>query len=90
MSHVEFISYDGEYPNLCGGTLILKIDGEEVTFPEYCMSSSGSVWFDEEWDEHIEEGPWYVDVPEEYTHLRKEIHEVVNDNVPYGCCGGCI
>ena len=29
---VEFVSYTGEYPNLCRGVLTLCIDGEEVRF----------------------------------------------------------
>ena len=28
-NHVKFVSYDGEYPCLCSGTLILNIDGED-------------------------------------------------------------
>ena len=30
--HIEFISYSGHYPNLCGGVLILKIDGANYKF----------------------------------------------------------
>lgn len=30
--HVEFVSYTGKYPNLCNGTLTLRIDGKEVRF----------------------------------------------------------
>ena len=41
-SRVKFISYTGEYPNLCSGVLTLEID------------------------------------------------EVFNENVEWGCCGGCI
>ena len=29
---VEFVSYTGEFPNLCRGVLTLRIDGEEVRF----------------------------------------------------------
>ena len=29
---IEFISYDGKYPNLCRGVLIVKINGKEVKF----------------------------------------------------------
>ena len=32
MEHVKFVSYDGEYPNLCTGTLVLNIDGTDYSF----------------------------------------------------------
>lgn len=87
---VEFVSYDGSFPNLCSGTLVLLIDGEMVRFPKYCMYSGGSVWFDDKLEEHISHGKWSVEVPEKYAHIKNEIEECVNDNVPYGCCGGCV
>lgn len=31
---VEFVSYDGAYPNLCSGTLVLDIGGECHVFKE--------------------------------------------------------
>lgn len=31
-NHVKFISYDGKYPCLCMGTLILEIDGTKYSF----------------------------------------------------------
>lgn len=31
-NHVKFISYDGKYPNLCRGVLILNIDGKNYSF----------------------------------------------------------
>ena len=39
---LKFISYDGEYPNLCSGTLILNLNGKDVVFPNYCLSSGGN------------------------------------------------
>lgn len=33
---VEFVSYTGKYPNLCSGTLTLRIDGKEVVFGNNC------------------------------------------------------
>lgn len=85
---VKFISYDGSYPCLCFGTLTLEIDG--VTRTDFNLHSGGSVWFDGEYNEHVESGSWYVDVPEDLQHLKREIEEVVNNNVPLGCCGGCV
>lgn len=32
MKNIKFISYNGEYPNLCSGKLVVKIDGKEVSF----------------------------------------------------------
>lgn len=90
MSKVEFVSYDGKWPNLCRGKLVLSIDGVTVEFPDYCMNSGGSVWLDEEWMEQVDCGPWSVDVPEKYAHLRGEIEFCVNAHVPHGCCGGCV
>lgn len=38
---VEFVSYDGSYPNLCTGKTILKINGETVILPPYSLTSGG-------------------------------------------------
>lgn len=38
-------------------------------------------------------GEWNIDIselPEQFQKYAAEIDEVFNDNVPYGCCGGCI
>jgi hypothetical protein len=87
---VEFISYDGAYPNLCSGQLILKIDGVIVQFPNYCMRSGGSVSFTSDRREVVTRGEWIVEVPNKYERYKNEINQVVNDNVEYGCCGGCV
>lgn len=87
---VKFVSYDGEYPCLCMGKLVLNIDGSDVQFPSYCLSSGGSCGFDDDWNDWISKGDWSVNVPEEYKDLKDEITKVVNDNIPNGCCGGCL
>ena len=89
---LEFVSYNGKYPNLCSGVLILSLDGRRVQFPDYCLESGGSVWFDDGWEEHIETGEWKIskypkDFPED---LRQSAVDLVNKNIPYGCCGGCV
>ena len=88
----EFVSYDGDYPNLCSGTLVFKVDGKEYSF-DHILESGGSVEFDENWNEHVSYGPWSIreyNLPDELKGFRKEITELVNDNVSFGCCGGCI
>ena len=86
---VEFVSYDGEYPNLCRGVLIIKIDSV-IHKLDNCLLSGGNIWFDDDWRDHTEYGEWSVNVPDELNKYRNQITDVVNENVPQGCCGGCI
>ena len=90
MSAVEFVSYDGKYPCACSGILTLRINGDIVEFPKYCMHSGGSVSFDKNWEPTVEKGPWTVDIPDGYEGYAEAITDCVNANVPQGCCGGCI
>lgn len=85
---VKFISYDGAFPNLCGGELVLEIDGVRRNDFELC--SGGRVWFGDNWEDHVESGPWTVCVPKDLEGLKEEITRVVNENIPWGCCGGCV
>lgn len=88
---VEFISYDGEWPNLCRGTLVIKVDEKTYSFSN-AMISGGRIMSDEDWDMWAEEGDWEIDLEEhpELEPYKEEITRVVNENVPQGCCGGCI
>lgn len=94
MRNIEFMSYDGEWPNLCSGELILLIEGEKVSFGE-CLSSGGSISHNEEWEFTVTSGDWGVNFDAvQYLNLTDEektlIRDLVNENVPQGCCGGCI
>lgn len=85
---VQLVSYDGHFPNLCSGTLVLCIDGEKVTFPKYCLTSGGCAYIDEYGDENVTSGFWKVEVPSKYKDYREEIERIVNKYIPHGCCGG--
>lgn len=92
---VKFISYTGKYPNLCNGILTLEIDGKEVRFGgglSYASFwySGGGLLPDRK---GTYEGEWIIDVdqiPAIYRKYAREIDEVFNENVEWGCCGGCI
>ena len=100
-SHVKFISYTGKFPVLCAGVLTLEIDGDLVTFgyshskevnpqyPPFWRSGGATNYiFDD-----IFTKEWIIDVsalPEKYRKYAVEIDEAFNQNVEYGCCGGCI
>jgi len=86
------IEYDGAYPNLCAGTLVVHIDGEPWKFPDYCMSPGGSVSFSADWDETVTQGPWSISewpllFPEE---LKAAVVDKINEVVEWGNCGGCV
>lgn len=97
---VEFISYSGEYPRRCQGTLILKIDGKEVSFGddiddlyEPFWSSGGEIGDEKGGGYHIYRRPWNVHkekLPKEYQEMSEEIASVMNKHMRWGCCGGCL
>jgi len=91
MANIE-IKYDGKWPCLCMGTLIVIIDDVTYNFGDYCLSSGGSVSFDSEWNEEITSGEWDVNTwPVNFPeHLKKEVLEEINNSIPQGCCGGCV
>ncbi len=101
--NVKFVSYTGDFPNLCSGVLTLEIDGNPVSFghpflkpkPDYqaFWHSGGSCVFDSNGCEHVERGPWKIfkeELPVQYQKYAERIAELFNKNVPHGCCGGCI
>lgn len=99
-NNVKFIDYTGEWPNLCSGILILEINGKIYKFgynQEYpsFWSSGGSCGFNDRinWESYVTSGEWEIDVddlPEELKKYAPEIDRVFNDNVKWGCCGGCL
>lgn len=87
-AHIEFVKiYEKEWA-LCGSTVVLKINDQEIEFHRI-LSSGGSVsWGDED---EINIGPWCVgNLPEYLKKYEEEITKIINKNVDWGCCGGCI
>lgn len=85
------IEYDGEFPNLCSGTLVVTIDGKRWNFPDFCMVSGGGVsWGGEE--DVVDKGPWSINNwPRGFPEDQKTaVLDKINEVVPWGCCGGCI
>ena len=104
--HVKFVSYTGRWPNLCRGVLTLVIDGEICKFGHESGDFDFEKWkykdgnFDAFWESGGEarysgttQYPWKVYQKKLPEHLEKyalEIDRVFNDNVHFGCCGGCL
>lgn len=85
---IEFVELCEKPWALCGSNVVLKINGKEIEFHRI-LSSGGHYEYGE--DEYTTVGPWHVgDLPEYLEKYEKEITEVINKNVEWGCCGGCI
>ena len=90
---IEFVKYDGDYPNLCSGNLIITVNCLRYMIKKYSLISGGSVWFDDNWSEHVEHGLWTIRedaLPDELKIHKEKIEKVINENIPKGCCGGCV
>jgi hypothetical protein len=91
---LEFVSYNGGYPNLCAGELVLRLEKTHFTFESHALASGGSVSFDDDWSEIVTDGPWVYqadELPEGFPpELRWEIEFLANQHIPHGCCGGCV
>ena len=91
----ESVSYDGEYPILCDGTLKVILDnGEELEISSPC-ASGGGICRSEDWDMWPEEGEWKIGYGLKNNKIltkedKQKVVDWFNENVPHGCCGGCI
>lgn len=96
MPKFEFVSYSGKYPTLCSGILKFRADGKLYTIGKnqyFWLESGGRVSFDDGYRAEVTHGPWSISekyLPKELRPYRKQIEEIINQNIPEGCCGGCI
>ena len=84
---ITFHSYDGEYPNLCEGTLKLQVE-DEIREYDHLLMSRG--YFTPEGE--LVRMPWDIDKEELEKDIRVHadyIRDLVNKNLDWGCCGGC-
>lgn len=95
MKDIKFVSYDGDSPNLCSGTLVVSINGEMIS-GDHVLQSGGSCYFTNDYqDANVESGLWSITsdwLPLKYRteDIISTITELVNENVRHGCCGGCL
>ena len=86
------IEYNGSYPNLCSGTLVVTIGKKCWEFPPFCLSSGGYASFTDEGDGYVVPGPWSVEEwPDGFPVKHKmQVEHAINAKIPHGCCGGCL
>lgn len=89
------IQYDGEYPSLCMGHLIVWINGKKWDFGNYVLESGGHLTYEDgrvvkgEWSipDNCWDNCWPEGFPEKY---KKQVLSKINQEIPHGCCGGCL
>lgn len=83
------IEYNGKYPNRCSGHLIVWLDDEKYDFGKYCLNSGGYCNYH---SGEIKNGPWTVEEwPDNFPEIYKlHVEKTINEEIPWGCCGGCI
>jgi hypothetical protein len=81
---IEIVSYDGKFPHLCGGELVLAVDGIDYTFSRFALMSGGFERTKGPWS--VEDGYWPDGFPEE---AKAESLRLINAKIEHGCCGGC-
>lgn len=88
------IEYDGEWPCLCMGHLIVWVDDIKWDFGSYVLRSGGSIESDDDWNMWATEGEWYIDkdaFPEGFPmKFYDDVMDEINSHIMHGCCGGCI
>lgn len=56
--------------------------------------SGGNCGFKDNYSKsYINKAPWYINIkelPKQYQNLIDEIREEINNNMLWGCCGGCL
>lgn len=65
-------------------------------YPQF-WKSGGWVEFDDDWNEDVGDAPWELNTfliednyPDDIVRLLPELLRIFNENVPWGCCGGCV
>lgn len=86
---VRFVSYSGEFPCLCFGVLKIEVDGRVWELKD-ALVSNGDCRITDDGNDYLTTAPWSVDLPEQLKPYEKKITALVNENVAWGCCGGCL
>lgn len=93
---IEILRYDGKYPCLCGGCLMLTIGGRGYsTRPGVLQPGEGAGCYrDSDGNWTTDCGTWRVDsdkLPKEIRRYAARIEAAVNESrIEKPCCGGCI
>lgn len=87
--------YDGKWPNLCSGQLIVYMGDKKFEFERGALKSSGHVKKTRDGCYKAVQGEWYInnsDWPPDFPVAFREflLYKINTDGqIPLPCCGGC-
>ena len=89
------IKYNGAWPNLCSGTLKVELEDGKSFEAGYILCSGGDCGFNDDYSESfVNNAPWSIEEEKLADWVPKdrleELVEFINEEVPFGCCGGCL
>lgn len=96
MREIEFVGYDGKYPNLCCGVLTIKVDGVLYSLKD-CLMVEG-IFCTDPYSKQYKTYPWTLDTVDfklctrEINFTKEEVEyleKLCNEHIPKGHCGGC-
>ena len=95
-----FVRIDGKlvsFGDYCLGVKGKTDDKDVPNYPKF-WTPGGHIYATEDWDMGAVQEPWELSVwrydepkfPEDIKELLPQLIDLFNENVDYGCCGGCI
>lgn len=83
----KHIDYDAPPYALCGSSWTIQYE-DTIIVLEHSLSSGGHVSWGEQ--DIIETGEWGLMLPDFLEPYKEQLTKLANENIPQGCCGGCI
>ena len=94
LRHATFVSFSVRV-DVCHLLLFNKTFGiyDDCDYDKFWLSGGSTGFRNGYSDSYIKKGDWYVDehrLPIELRAFATLLINLFNDNVPKGCCGGCL
>lgn len=85
------IKYDGKFPNLCVGNLLVTVDDQQWDFGTFALYSGGNVLYTDKGKWEIKKDEWAIRWPTDFPNrFKKAVAQKINETIEHGCCGGCL
>ncbi len=66
---------------------------KKIDYPPFWESGGECGFYNNYTESYTHKSKWIInkeEFPDKYKKYFKEIEEIFNENIPWGCCGGCL